>query len=324
MRLPAIDYDSHPLYADVAPREAVRSKVLADFAAQLEKKRAGLRQNLAGFQSRAADASDPDARRLAQDGAVCLTIDRNAKHDLGLAMAQAEAELEERLDGMRAAGERIRFSDTNLAIGAGYKPASGREDLFDKIAWILKRSGVRALAEAYYPDGWLKICNVTLRRNVPNQEFYRGGWTRLGLPDCRTSGMHIDSNTNLCCNAIIYLSEVGPEQGPFRYVRGSNRWRFDEEDRAIRKAIDETPCGSVSGAGELMLLPEEYRRKAGFGFDLADGSPESERLLADELTFTSDAGDLLLFDSEGVHRGGDVMAGHRSAILVNLTVKPRA
>ena len=319
-----IDYDSHPLYAGVAPREKVREKVLEAFEVQLEQKRSGLRHNLAGFQSRATDAVNADAHRLASDGAVCLTIDRSSKHALRQAMAHAEAELKERLDGMRAAGERIRFADTNLAIGSAYKPVSGREDLFNKIASILDQSDVRALAEAYYPNRWLKICNVTLRRNVPGQEFCRGGWRRLGLPDCRTSGMHIDSNTNLCFNAIIYLGEVGSEQGPFKYVRGSNHYRFDEEDRAVRKAVDETPCGSVSGAGELMLLPEEYRRKASFGFDLADGSPEAEQLLADEVTFTSDDGDLLLFDSEGVHRGGDVATGHRSAILVNFKVKPKA
>ena len=67
-----------------------------------------------------------------------------------------------------------------------------------------------------------------------------------------------------------------------------------------------------------MALPKEFRRKSHFGFDLLDDMPATEGYLQNEKSFCSSEGDLVLFDANGIHRGGIVKNERRVALSLLL------
>jgi ectoine hydroxylase-related dioxygenase (phytanoyl-CoA dioxygenase family) len=259
---------------------------------------------------------------LARDGVVAIHPPAAALNKLREAFEPMNQELARTLDGIKARGERIKFSHTQIVLCQGGKPVPGMEEQGNLVLKTVADWSIAEIGQAYYPGCRVEVNAVGFRRNVESQDFYTNVFKDDGVEDPKTSGMHIDSNSATCLNGIIYLNEVTPDQGPFHFVPGSNHWEFDPEDRAIRKAIDETGSGTPRGRAMFMTLPAEFRHKAGFGFDLLDGTPESDELLSLETKFTSDKGQLLLFDSDGVHRGGNVRKGHRTSILITMTVKP--
>jgi hypothetical protein len=121
-----------------------------------------------------------------------------------------------------------------------------------------------------------------------------------------TSYMHVDSVHWPNIKALIYLDDVGPDQGPFRYVCGSHRL-MQPYEAAVRKTNDKLRHQLV----ELCALPPEYAQHAIFGDYIDPESPEARALLAREAQVCDGGSDLVLFDNNGVHRGGMVREGHR-------------
>ena len=91
--------------------------------------------------------------------------------------------------------------------------------------------------------------------------------------------------------AILYLSDVAPENGPFQLIQGSHR-----RARVLRDMR----------AGRLKYT--QYR--------LSD--QEIERIIATEpqrkITYTARAGTLILVDTSALHRGQPIEAGIRYAL----------
>jgi hypothetical protein len=91
--------------------------------------------------------------------------------------------------------------------------------------------------------------------------------------------------------AILYLSDVGPSNGPFQMIRDSHR-----RQRVL----------SDMRAGHLKYM--QYRLS----------NPEIEQIIADEparkITYTARAGTLILADTSTLHRGQPIKAGTRYAL----------
>ena len=91
--------------------------------------------------------------------------------------------------------------------------------------------------------------------------------------------------------AILYLSDVGPENGPFQLVRDSHR-----KARVI---------GDMKSAG---LAYKQYRVS----------EDQVDRIVAQEpdrlLTYTAQVGTLILVDTSSLHRGQPIEAGCRYAL----------
>ena len=120
--------------------------------------------------------------------------------------------------------------------------------------------------------------------------------------------------------AILYLSEVGPDNGPFCYCLGSNHVEIGWLEGAARRANDRIDLSSCAPESRRLFhaLPRRLRRKAKFGNDLEGDHPQLGRLLASERRFTLADGDLILFDDRGIHRGGLVQAGERCMLQIRL------
>jgi ectoine hydroxylase-related dioxygenase (phytanoyl-CoA dioxygenase family) len=91
--------------------------------------------------------------------------------------------------------------------------------------------------------------------------------------------------------AILYLSNVGPSNGPFQMIRDSHRRQRVLRDMRV---------------GHLKYM--QYRLT----------NPEIERIIADEparkITYTARAGTLILVDTSTLHRGQPIEAGTRYAL----------
>ncbi|GGO61006.1 phytanoyl-CoA dioxygenase family protein [Nonomuraea cavernae] len=106
--------------------------------------------------------------------------------------------------------------------------------------------------------------------------------------------------------AFLYLDEVGPEQAPMTYLRGSHRglWRLWTEARIARDyVVDERGFGTDQDRWFLgSFWPHEVAQlKQDRGYE--------------EVVCTGGAGTLVLFDGRGLHRATPLISGSR--LLLN-------
>ena len=82
---------------------------------------------------------------------------------------------------------------------------------------------------------------------------------------------------------------------------------MNEQELAIRKAVDDIGVGLVSS----MLLPNILRQHTHFGDYNSMPNALVESCLQNEVAICSTGPQIVLFNSNGVHRGGFVKSGTR-------------
>jgi hypothetical protein len=193
--------------------------------------------------------------------------------------------------------------------------APGAQEL---VAAIFERAGVLDVASAYLGRP-VAVRQILAQINDPADDFNRRKFADVGLPDPETNYMHVDtaSGTLKC---VVYLSHVTDANGPFGYVRGSNRFHVGYVEGLVRRATDRAGLSGYEPDTRraFSALPAPLRQKATFGSDLLDGSSDAEELVAAEYRFTSADGNLAIFDNSGVHRGALVAEGERVALFALL------
>ena len=200
----------------------------------------------------------------------------------------------------------------------------------------LHSEGILAVASAYM-ECEMEWLYAALDFSHPNQSWYKGCYADVGLPTSKTVYMHFDADTDII-KAMLYLSDVDAAAGPFRFVRGSHRWRRSPFLFALHKGFDleQTKCFEMEPDGldyklgyyrprfhliesrrDLLTLPSAFRGTTHFGDDIVDGTDLSSQLLASEEVFTGKAGTMIVFDgSAGIHRGSQVEKGERWAVQI--------
>jgi|GEM_PF-1809641 len=152
---------------------------------------------------------------------------------------------------------------------------------------------VAALASAYIsPDA------VALRRTI-GIKYVPGAIPTFEMFH------HIDTWQHRL-KAWLYLDDVGPEQAPMAYLRGSHKpsnWRLAVE-KVVARRYHTTPDGYATDDSlyigcvwphEAQLLRQRY------GFD--------------EIMCAGAAGTLVMFDSRGLHRATPLVSGRRIVLL---------
>jgi hypothetical protein len=102
-------------------------------------------------------------------------------------------------------------------------------------------------------------------------------------------GWHRDNYRNVY-KALVYLTDVGPQNGPFTIIRSSTRSKIPPREPNTLRYSDETVDGLLQQAGR------RWWRK--------------ERLVE----LTGPAGTCIVFDRSCVHRGKNIEAGQRVAL----------
>ncbi|HSA80748.1 MAG TPA: hypothetical protein VLE23_07975 [Geminicoccaceae bacterium] len=340
-RIPDPDYDRHPAYGGLfgRPRLADRLTALARLLPHLGAYAAydlvsRARPNQAGS---AAASGSPVLDALSRDGVTALRFTPGEMAAIQAALAPFIAELRHKIRHPVAGGDApvpvraglaaLRGNGALSTLHKQFNPYSTENELFiheDAAPAVFEalRAAMRdhgALdAASRYQRRPLDVTYLKLLINHAEDRWWRAPFADVGLADPPAISMHVDHLWT--AKAILYLSPVGAESGPFCYCLGSNHVRIGLLEGAARRANDRVDLSSCTPDSRRLFhaLPRRFRRKAKFGNDLEGDHPELARLLASERRFTSADGDLILFDDRGIHRGGMVEAGERCMLQIRL------
>lgn len=160
----------------------------------------------------------------------------------------------------------------------------------------------------------LSVRDVTVQVSRPGDRHHY-----QQFQDCVTTtklqNLHVDPKPGVV-KAIIYLSNVTEETGPFQYLEESLDWKYDDIERcfawgnSVGNYLHTPAHRRVANC-----FPKRFRKNAIIGRMIPDGSELSDHILSSLTTYTDH--NLIIFDPcYGFHRGGLCERGER----VNLQV----
>jgi hypothetical protein len=300
--LPDPDYLGHPLLPTAAAltgREA-RLEALSRFLPAFQNALlAWTRSERPDFEARiwAGDAVLADLQ-----GRGCSVVP--ARPVLAGLLADRTAAEFDVLQAELDAVERPRFRHLNRPL-----PRERFAEVYATFDQLIDELHIREAASAYMRRP-LRVRDLYIQLNDARETAVRyGAIDERGLPSVETQYWHIDSDIWPCVKVILYLDAVSIDQGPFRYVEGSHRGVSDFE-LVVRKVNDSLKLPMH----QFMSLPEELRKHALFGPYLTGAEEGVEQMMRREAILCAEAGSLILFDNNGVHRGGFVRSGRRRII----------
>jgi hypothetical protein len=316
-KIPDIDYRIHPLYGKVLGQPTLlnRYRAIRRFFPRFLK--VILKKFLLHFKyySLSIDYDldnemEFDLKHLVQNGAMATRLTSEEK-------ALIQNLLNNHVDILREKRSKVpankrSFSDISLWIYEHQAP-----QLYSQILQLLENHNLVNVISTYVGTS-IKLSIIRLVTYDEMDEFMYTPFSRNDAP--KTVDMHIDpplQNTHqVCIKGILYLNEVTVDNGPFSYILGSNNYKIGFLERVIRES--NALCGLCDykqyNRELFFALPKSFQKKASIGTDLLDSSPESSILINLEHQFTSKDGDLILFDFQGIHRGGLRCKGERQSI----------
>ncbi|WP_439403044.1 hypothetical protein ACNJYA_12970 [Bradyrhizobium sp. DASA03068] len=350
--LPAIDYDAHPAYGGMLPKPTFRERLYAlnvfartfafvtirrivdyDNMPLLTKEAgfsglnaktalryismfAGIRANraigwLTGARRPATPANPALLNKIKSDGIVCLNLTPDEIEQIRGVTNPGFVKLDERRANIPP--EKRKFDDNVYWCTRSADPQA-----FATVESVFKRYGIMEAASAYLgrPAG---VKHVNAQINDQDLAFWKRVFPDTQLADPWGSYLHIDATYGML-KCAIYIHDIGPDGGPFCYIRGSQNAKIGWFEGMIRRTNDFSGFSGrrPDARKKFMALPAFLRKKADFGGDLPDNSPEVARLREGHFAATSNYGNCVLFDGNGMHRGGMVNKGERRCLFILL------
>jgi len=350
--LPEIDYDAHPAYGGMFPKATLRERIYAlgvflrTFAfvsirrmvdyenMPLLTKEAGfsglnfrmalryismyarIRSSrmigtLTGARHPATPADPALLNRIKADGIVPLMLTADEVKQVCTVTNPGFAKLDLRRATIPA--EKRKFDDNVYWCTRAADPQA-----FTAVEDIFNRYGIVEAASAYLgrPVG---VKHVNAQINDQDLAFWKRVFPDTQLADPWSSYLHIDATYGIL-KCAIYVHEIGPDGGPFCYVRGSQNAKIGWFEGMTRRTNDFSGFSGrkPEARKKFMALPAFLRKKADFGGDLPDDSADVQRLREGHFSATSNYGNCVLFDGTGMHRGGMVSKGERRCIFILL------
>lgn len=204
----------------------------------------------------------------------------------------------------------------------GYRSNEGCKSILDFIA----KNDIIEMVSEY------KGTDMELRYIGWDYSHHRQTWFKnvIGAEESSaTNYYHMDAEPDMV-KMMVYLTDVGESDGPFRYVRGSHRLKRSLFSFGLHLGVDRRvnplikgPSGHFNqnlfrnGRSLLMQFPACFIGSTHFGDHLIEGSDLSRYLLENTITFTRSAGSCIVFDGFlGVHAGGNPLSGERLAVQI--------
>ncbi|WP_374600427.1 phytanoyl-CoA dioxygenase family protein [Brevundimonas sp.] len=252
--------------------------------------------------------ADPGTGHLGRDGIHVVTITPKDIASLEeVAGPQFEVLRKRREQG---AGRKRAFEESR-----GRTTRREQQALFDVIERVLTDAGIMDVASAYMQRP-SKVIDVNPQINDASDTF----WKDI-FPDTPPSELpgaaycHRDASGG-DLKAIIYMTDVGPTNGPFSYVVGSHRMQISTVDDLICEANDSNGLAGTDAVSRARFaaLPAKFRQKGSFGNDLLPTAPLAKDIACGLWAIAAPKGSIVLFDTKGIHRGGMVESGERRVI----------
>lgn len=252
--------------------------------------------------------AEPGTGHLGRDGIHVVTM---SSPDFVALDKQAQPQFKALHD------RREKGSATKRAFEESRGRTTRREQqaLFDIIERVLKEAGVMDVASAYMQRPG-RVIDVNPQVNDASDSF----WKDI-FPDTPPSELpgsaycHRDASGG-DLKAIIYMTDVGPTNGPFSYVVGSHRMQISTVDDLICEANDSNGLAGTDAVSRARFaaLPAKFRQKGSFGNDLLPSAPLAHDIARGLWAVSAPKGSIVLFDTKGIHRGGMVESGERRVI----------
>lgn len=351
-KLPDIDYEAHPAYGALLPRASLREQLqaldvfLRTFAfvtirrivdydnMPLLTKEAGftglnfgtalryismyarirsrrVMDTLTGARRPATPANPALLNQIKADGIVCLTLSPDEIARIRAVTNPGFNKLDQRRASIPL--EKRRFDDN-----AYWCTRTSDPQAFSTIESIFKHYGIIEAASAYLgrPVG---VKHVNTQINDQDFAFWKRVFPDTNLTDPWGSYLHIDATYGML-KCAIYIHDIGLDGGPFCYIRGSQNAKIGWFEGMVRRTNDFSGFSGrkPEARKKFMALPAFLRKKADFGGDVPDNSPDAHSLREGHFIATSNYGNCVLFDGNGMHRGGMVNKGERRCIFILL------
>jgi len=219
---------------------------------------------------------------------------------------------------------RKKYENESDWRGANSYPENSNE--FKIIQQFIKDQNILEIISEY------KQMNMRMLYAAWDYAHNRQKWFRNNHQYNRISATnyyHLDADVDVA-KMLIYLTDVKEDDGPFKFVRGSNTMPRSIFLTYIYSAIDTeispryAQKSNLYGRGLflyrkdlLMKFPNCFMGTTHFGDDLIDNSSLSNHLIDNTVTFTRSKGTAVLFDGfSGIHAGGNADKGERLAVQV--------
>lgn len=262
------------------------------------------------FRERSGPLTEPAATTLAglrALGAVPMAVEPALKQGLLLAVMPLVDRLRQE-DAVSPDG----FSSRSIPLS--------RLGIWNQVRTAIAPLGLVQIARHYlgYP---VALTHIELHVNRPGNRYFSSRYSDMGLPCARAAGIHFDSGSGMV-KAMVYLSQVTEDSGPFRYALSSHRWRLPHFRRFAGQALVSSGVRleDENSRRLFMRLPEVFRQLSHFGADFL-GEDSEARLLDYEQPFTSGHGDVVIFDNSGLHRGGVLPERERIALQLQFSAR---
>lgn len=307
-----VDYDNMPLLTKEAGFSGLNAKTALRYISMFASIRASRAIGwLTGARRPAQPANPALLNKIKSDGIVCLNLTPDEIEQIRGVTNPGFAKLDERRANIPP--EKRKFDDNVYWCTRSADPQA-----FATVESIFKRYGIMEAASAYLgrPAG---VKHVNAQINDQDLAFWKRVFPDTQLADPWGSYLHIDATYGML-KCAIYVHDIGPDGGPFCYIRGSQNAKIGWLEGMIRRTNDFSGFSGrrPDARKKFMALPAFLRKKADFGGDLPDNSPEVARLREGHFAATSNYGNCVLFDGNGMHRGGMVNKGERRCLFILL------
>lgn len=317
-RIPRVDYATHPAYGTCFGKPSLWLRVralkifLPEFLKQARKTLASRRRVISSVTfENSMLAHFPLLKSLADEGIVGINLN---DEEVECIRAYVDPVIQSLANHKSCVPLKERKFSDKVRLVSQKKFVT----FYQELTRILEHYNVISTA-AIYRGRPLAVTAVFVHISDPDDTDWRNRFTDIGLPDPKSVYMHFDSRIQRM-KCLLYLTPVSKDNGPFCHVRGSNRLNASFLEYVARKANDKSGLDHWDPETRKIFsaLPKIFQHKSEFGNDVSDSDPDVIAMLASEREYTSDMANLLLFDTDSLHRGGMMKSGKRIMLQIEL------
>ncbi len=225
-----VDYDNMPLLTKEAGFSGLNARTALRYISMFARIRASRAIGmLTGARRPAMPANPALLNKIKSDGIVCLTLAPDEIDQIRSVTNPGFAKLDERRASIPP--EKRKFDDNVY-----WCTRSADAEAFATVENIFKRYGIMEAASAYLgrPAG---VKHVNAQINDQDLAFWKRVFPDTQLQDPWGSYLHIDATYGML-KCAIYVHDIGPDGGPFCYIRGSQNAKIGWFEGMVRRTND--------------------------------------------------------------------------------------